>query len=275
MARPFRPAQRWIAIASVAGLAAVLAAAACSTTTIDSRSSAAEDKRIADLNEVESATLCDYFAARFGGYGASSGATCDAGTTSTRAPATQSTCVQGFLLKIPDTCPMKVSEAEACFRDLAAPSCDSAAVFPPSCLLLTQAICGPAMAIVTAPVPDRDSGAPDAPVEASSTNACPGNTKQKTPFINATCQSALEKDCCAELTACFAIVAAQGDCNAYSACIPRCRFKSDGVTPETDAAKISACQDDCDLVSPKNVVTAYETIATCTTNHPATNAACQ
>lgn len=118
--------------------------------------------------------------------------------------------------------------------------------------------------------------------DTSKPNACPGNTKQTTTFINKACQSALETACCAQLTACFDIVPDQDasaggtdDCNKYSQCIPKCRFKLDGTTPETDEAKISACQDDCDLAAPKSVVTAYEAIAKCTTVNPAANTACQ
>jgi hypothetical protein len=122
------------------------------------------------------------------------------------------------------------------------------------------------------------STATDSPVG----NACPGNTKQTTTFINAACQSALETACCAELTTCFNIVpdqdAAAGgtdDCNKYSQCIPKCRFKIDGVTPETDKAKIGACEDDCGLAAPKSVVDAYDAIAVCLTKSPAANTACQ
>ncbi|CAN5924697.1 hypothetical protein BH11MYX4_BH11MYX4_31540 [soil metagenome] len=128
------------------------------------------------------------------------------------------------------------------------------------------------------PGTNTDAGKTDSP----SGKACPGNTKQTTTFINATCQSAMETACCAELTTCFDIVpdqdAAAGgtdDCNKYSQCIPKCRFKIDGTTPETDEAKISACQDDCDLAAPKSVVDAYTALTACVTNHPATNTACQ
>ena len=125
--------------------------------------------------------------------------------------------------------------------------------------------------------PKTDSGT-DGPVA----NACPSNTKQTTVFINKACQSALESACCAELKACFDIVPATGadaggtdDCNKYSLCIPKCRFKADGTTPEPDQKLIGACQDDCDALSQPSIVTAYEAIAKCTTNSPATNTACQ
>lgn len=118
--------------------------------------------------------------------------------------------------------------------------------------------------------------------DTSTANACPGNTKQTTTFINPKCQSALETACCAQLTACFNIVpdtdAAAGgtdDCNKYAICIPKCRFKIDGTTPETDDTKIGQCQDDCDLAAPKSVRDAYAAIAKCTTDNPAANTACQ
>lgn len=125
--------------------------------------------------------------------------------------------------------------------------------------------------------PKADGGT-DGPV----VNACPGNTKQTGKFINDACQSALESACCAELTACFNIVPSANadaggadDCNKYSACIPKCRFKADGKTPETDDKLIAACQDDCDALTQKSVITAYEAIVKCTTNNPASNTACQ
>ena len=130
---------------------------------------------------------------------------------------------------------------------------------------------------------NTDSGTTADSATDSAVNACPGNTKQTTKFINDTCQKLLESECCAELTTCFNIVpdtsdaggGGTDDCNKYSQCIPKCRFKIDGVTPETDETKIGACQDDCDLAAPKSVVDAYKAIETCVTNKPASNAACQ
>lgn len=116
----------------------------------------------------------------------------------------------------------------------------------------------------------------------SAVNACPGNTKQTTIFINQACQQAMEAACCAELTTCFDIVpdqdAAAGgtdDCNKYSQCIPKCQFKLDGTTPETDDTKIQACYDDCDLAAPKSVVDAYNAIAACSKNNAGPVAACK
>jgi len=133
---------------------------------------------------------------------------------------------------------------------------------------------------------NTDSGKPtgDSSTGDSSTgNACPGNTKQTTTFIKPACQKSLESECCAELTACFNIVpdtsdaggGGTDDCNKYSQCIPKCSFKIDGITPETDKNKIGACEDDCDLASSKSVITAYEAIVKCVTDKPASNAACQ
>lgn len=128
----------------------------------------------------------------------------------------------------------------------------------------------------------KTDGSTNPPVDGSTANACPGNTKQTTVFINAACQKALEGECCAELTTCFNIVpdtadAAAGgsdDCNKYSQCIPKCRQKLDG-TPETDTAKIGACQDDCDLATQQPIITAYDAIAKCVVAHPDSNTACQ
>lgn len=129
--------------------------------------------------------------------------------------------------------------------------------------------------------PNTDSGSGDA-ADGSVVNACPSNTKQTTVFINAACQSALDTACCSELKTCFDIVpdqdAAAGgtdDCNKYSQCIPKCRFKADGTTPETDQTLVGKCQDDCDALTQKPIVDAYDAIAKCATEHPATNTACQ
>ncbi len=258
-----------------------LIAAACSSSTTTS-SGLAEDKKIAALDRAEEGTLCDYLAARFGGYGVEKTATCAGGASSkTSAPASQAACVDKFLEKVPDTCPMTVSQAEKCFTDLGAATCASSSGFPASCELLTEPICGPALTSVSGVV---DAGPDDAgsdvgvvPVDAAPTNQCPSNTKQTSPIVSAACQSALEGECCAELTACFGIVppGASDDCNKYAACIPRCRFKADGVTPETDNTLITACQDDCDLAATTSVISAYEAIVTCVTGHPKSNAACQ
>ena len=127
---------------------------------------------------------------------------------------------------------------------------------------------------------NTDSSTPPGDSSVPPSQACPGNTKQTTVFINATCQKALEGECCSELTTCFNIVpdttdgGGTDDCNKYSECIPKCRLKLDG-TPETDDAKIGACQDDCDLASTKPVIDAYDNIAKCVAAHPDSNTACQ
>jgi len=258
---------------------------ACSSTIKGGAGSGvAGERKLADLEDAERGKLCDYLAARFGGYGSSPARTCSSEASSLKMPVSQSAC-DGVLATVPDTCPTKVSEAETCFAELA--SCARAAGdLPASCLLLTQPICGAVLDGLTNST-SSDGGARDASVErsdaraeppdASAPNGCPGNTKQSVTFISPACQSALEANCCAELTRCFNIVVGNGidDCNKYSQCIPRCHFKTDGVTPETDHAKIVACQDDCDRATTKAVVDAYDTIAACATNHPAANKACQ
>jgi hypothetical protein len=101
----------------------------------------------------------------------------------------------------------------------------------------------------------------------SSTSSCPGNTKQMSDFVNATCQAALNEHCCSELKACFNIVPAGGatDCNAYGACINGCASQADPTT----------CQNDCDTQTTPSVKNAYEAIVTCATNDSTTAAACQ
>ncbi|MDB5214256.1 MAG: hypothetical protein JWO86_2183 [Myxococcaceae bacterium] len=96
------------------------------------------------------------------------------------------------------------------------------------------------------------------------TSSCPGNTKQTAPLLNATCQAALEKVCCAELKACFNIAAgASSDCNAYAACISSCASQADPTT----------CQTDCDSMTTTSIRNAYDTLVTCATN--STGTACQ
>jgi hypothetical protein len=117
------------------------------------------------------------------------------------------------------------------------------------------------------PVTDPDSGADGA------TAACPGNTKQTSTFINATCQAKLDSVCCAELTTCFNLTpmgtddagTTPQDCNGYTSCIDICTKMADGVTPEPDPMKISLCDDDCDSLSTQNVIDAYQAIADCAT----------
>jgi hypothetical protein len=100
----------------------------------------------------------------------------------------------------------------------------------------------------------------------SSTSSCPGNTKQAGPFVNGTCQVALEQHCCTQLKACFnqAVSGGATDCNAYAACINGCASQ----------ANPTACQSDCDAATTTSIKSAYEAIVTCATNDPTTTA-CQ
>jgi len=124
--------------------------------------------------------------------------------------------------------------------------------------------------VITNPTPD--SGGGDAADSGIPVTTCEGNKQTSGDFFNAACQSKLNTECCTELKTCFDIVpvaddaGARGmqDCNAYSKCIDTCTKKTDG-TPETDPAKISACDDDCDALSPQNVVDAYKAIVDCAT----------
>jgi hypothetical protein len=126
---------------------------------------------------------------------------------------------------------------------------------------------------------DADVTADASILDSAVPNACPGNTKQAYTWGTEACQSALDTACCAQLTACFSIVVDQdaagptNDCNKYAKAIDDCQKKADG-TPETDNAKIQACQDDADLLSPKTVVDAYNAIITCGNANATANAAC-
>ena len=124
------------------------------------------------------------------------------------------------------------------------------------------------------PPPPPSDGGGDTSIGDSATNACPGNTKQTAPLVNATCQKAMETDCCAELTGCFGLdVPALQDCNVFSSCISQCKDPlADGGKPTT--AEIAQCETDiCNANSPKSVQDAYDTMITCATSKAGT--ACQ
>lgn len=122
--------------------------------------------------------------------------------------------------------------------------------------------------------PVVDSGKGDAAVAVK----CEGNKQTGGDLFSSACQAKLNALCCTELKTCFDIVpTADGgstpdDCNKYSSCIESCTKKADG-TPETDPAKVSTCDDECDTLSTPEVVTAYEAIVKCATDKA--NADCQ
>ena len=113
--------------------------------------------------------------------------------------------------------------------------------------------------------PTDGGGGTDTSVpEDGSTNSCPGNTKQTAPLVNAACQTALDSECCTELTGCFGLdVPAASDCNVYSACIADCKKPlADGAAPTTQ--EISDCETMlCDANSPKTVQDAYTKLIDC------------
>ncbi len=118
--------------------------------------------------------------------------------------------------------------------------------------------------VVTTPT---DSGGDSAVV-----NTCAGNKQTSGDFFSPACQNKLNAVCCTELKTCFDIVPGNddagqpgSDCNGYSKCIDICTKKADGVTPETDQAKIAACDDDCDSLSTPEVINAYKAIVDCAT----------
>ena len=125
--------------------------------------------------------------------------------------------------------------------------------------------------VITNPPPSGDSGAVDA-ADAAVVNTCEGNKQTSGDFFSPACQNKLNSVCCTELKTCFDIVPGNddagqpgSDCNGYSKCIDICTKKADGVTPETDQAKIAACDDDCDSLSTPEVIGAYKAIVDCAT----------
>ncbi len=131
------------------------------------------------------------------------------------------------------------------------------------------------------PRPDSgtDSSTPDGDTDSAVANKCPSNTKQTIgPIVNATCQAALEDQCCTELTTCFNIdpttedAGAEAlDCNKFAKCIDQCDVAEDAGTDA--GADKEACQSECALAAPPSVVTAYDAIAACATAKA--NTACQ
>jgi hypothetical protein len=248
---------RSVAVVSMVGVA-LLVAACSSSTRRETTSGVTPTKKVDELTPAEAATLCDYVASLYGGYGATSKLTCDGGVTSTTtALPSQAACVDGLLTKLPAGCPATVSDTEACFGALAVLSCDLPARLPPSCALFTEAQCGSALqASTTAEGVLADAGTRR---DGSAGSTCPGNTKQTAPFGSSECQSALEQSCCAELTACFDIVAPTGesDCNTYSGCLDACRSMGQD-TP---------CQAACEAKAPTDVKRTYAAITNCANAH--------
>lgn len=125
-----------------------------------------------------------------------------------------------------------------------------------------------------------DSSTSDGGTDSATPVKCEGNKQTGGDLFSAACQAKLNEVCCTELKTCFDITlspddaGARGtdDCNKYSACIDACTRKADG-TPETDQAKVAACDNDCDTLTQDPVVKAYEAIVQCATDKA--NAECQ
>jgi len=73
--------------------------------------------RVVDLSDAEGIALCDWVAARLGGYG--QGVTCTNGTTVT-ARQTRELCVMDYQ-NVSPTCPVTVGEIEACANQSVGP----------------------------------------------------------------------------------------------------------------------------------------------------------
>jgi hypothetical protein len=130
---------------------------------------------------------------------------------------------------------------------------------------------------VTTPEPDGGDQDTSVAVVDGSTNACPGNTGQTADLVSATCQSALNTECCTELTACFTMagVASTMDCNVYSACIADCKKPAtDGAAP-TPAEENDCDTNICDLNASPAIQTAYTNLIACATSGAQSSAACQ
>lgn len=126
---------------------------------------------------------------------------------------------------------------------------------------------------------DTEGGTGNPPVDSgtktdSATATCEGNKQGSGDFINATCQAALNAECCTELKGCFNLVIDQDaggptdNCDTFVKC-------SDLCLKETDATKQMACQNECNLSAPQSIQDAYDAITKCATDHPKSNAACQ
>jgi hypothetical protein len=130
--------------------------------------------------------------------------------------------------------------------------------------------------------PNPDSGVG---TDGSTGVVCEGNKQTGRPLFSPACQAKLNAVCCTELKTCFDIVLSPVDgglvdggvvgtdnCDKYSDCIDVCTRKADG-TPETDTAKIAACDLDCDQGTQQPVIDAYDAIVKCATDKA--NTECQ
>ena len=123
------------------------------------------------------------------------------------------------------------------------------------------------------PITSTDSGKETSTGDGAVAATCEGNKQTSGDFINASCQAALNAECCTELKGCFNLVVtsdggASDDCNTYVKCV-------DLAKKQATQADKEAAQKECDLGAPKEVQDAYDAIVKCATDHTATNAACQ
>ncbi len=131
---------------------------------------------------------------------------------------------------------------------------------------------------VVTPAEDSGTGGDGATGVDASVNLCPSNTKETIrPIVSEACQTQIDTHCCSQATSCFSIIPAAGvdDCNKFTTCIDRCNYEADGVTPQTDATKIDACQTlDCPALSQQDVVDAYDAMIACIAGNADAKAAC-
>lgn len=130
-------------------------------------------------------------------------------------------------------------------------------------------------------IPEEDSGTTadsGGSVDAGYVNTCTANTNQTIgPIVSVQCQESIDTNCCTQLAGCFGIATPTGvdDCNKFTLCVDKCNYQADGVTPETDASKIEACQNtDCPALSQQDVVDAYDALTACIVGNASTKTAC-
>ena len=106
-----------VAFAVVVAVAGPTCDGDSSTTGPGSSSGVSTSTRVVDLSDAEGMALCDWVAARLGGYG--QGVTCADGVSVT-ARQTRELCVMDYRSVSP-TCPVTVGEIEACANQAVGP----------------------------------------------------------------------------------------------------------------------------------------------------------
>lgn len=99
-------------------------------------------KKMSDVTSDDLGKICDYYAAKAGGYGTVKTTTCDGGVSSTsKVDANQAACVAKFK-RPPASCPITVGQFETCGDAISAMDpCVLSTSLPPQCAPLEDPKC--------------------------------------------------------------------------------------------------------------------------------------